>query len=275
MSALALTCDTKMQQKALQVLGESYDNSEVYRPHSHTSNERRRGFSLRRQARSVLPLGALWFVGLLILAGAQVQTAAPLRELFLDPASLTGAPWYTGALSNLGIFVWTAGVAFAAAGSWIARRTGRDEAAKFLAVGSIATLIMVFDDIFAIHSSVLNDVTWLPKVAAQALIVSPTIVWVLAFLHDIRRTRFLILFAALSSLAGSLLVDQASFFSGESALLIEDGLKFLGILAWCQYFALTARDIAESSIAVHINSDSAGTPPADSEEKPHGHLQAA
>ena len=212
------------------------------------SDERRQGFSLRRQAKTIAPLGVLWFFGLIILLGAQAQTAAPLRELFLDPAHLVGAPWYTGALSNLGIFVWTIGVAFAAAGAWVARQAGRHEASRFLAVGTIATLIMVFDDIFAIHSSVLNDVTWLPRVGAQLLIVSPTIFWVLRYLRDIRRTRFAILFAGLGCLAGSVLVDRLGSFTGDTSLFIEDGLKFLGILAWCQYFVLTARDIAASAI---------------------------
>ena len=217
-------------------------------------DERRRGFSLRRQARAVAPLAFLWLVGLAILVAAQAQTAAPLRELFLDPAFITGAPWYTGALSNLGIFVWTLGVAFAAAGAWVARRTGRLDAARFLTVGTIATLIMVLDDIFAIHSSVLNDVEWLPRVGAQFLVVAPTIFWVLRYLDDIRRTRFFILFAGLGCFVGSLAIDRTGILRGDTALLVEDGFKFLGILAWCQYFVLTARDIAASAISSHGSS---------------------
>jgi len=212
------------------------------------NSDRRRGFSLRRQARTLVPMAILWVVGVVILTAARVQTAAPLRDLFLDPAHLTGAPWYTGALSNLGIFVWTGGVAFAAAGAWVSRRTGRDSAARFLAAGTIATLILVFDDIFAIHSSVLNDIAWMPKAVAQFLIVAPTLLWVVRFLDDILRTRYLILFAALGCFAGSVLIDQSGLLQGETALLVEDGFKFLGILAWSQYFVLTARDIAASAI---------------------------
>lgn len=231
-------------------------------------DERRRGFSLRQQVQTVAPLGALWLIGLIILLAAQAQTAAPLRELFLDPAHIVGAPWYTGALSNLGIFVWTIGVAFGAAGAWVARRAGRIEASQFLFVGTIATVIMVFDDIFAIHSSVLNDVTWLPRVGAQLLIVSPTLFWVLRYLGDIRRTRFVILFAGLGCFAGSLLVDRLVTFTGDTALLIEDGLKFLGILAWCQYFVLTARDIAASAIKGTSAPARGGLVAVDSQQKP-------
>jgi len=242
--------------ESLQVCCERFDDQcvsvpSLASPPIPANPERRRGFSRGRQARSIASLGLLWVSGIAILAVARIQTATPLRDLFLDPAAITGAPWHTGALSNLGIFVWTAGVTFAAAGAWVARRTGREEAAKFLASGTLATLVLVFDDIFAIHSSVLNDITWLPKAGAQLLIVSPTLVWVFGYLNDIRRTRYIILFAGLSCFAGSLLIDQSGFLRGDTALLIEDGCKFLGILAWCQYFALTARDIASSAIGEH------------------------
>ena len=218
---------------------------------THATVERRRGFSLGRQLRSVAPLGFVWLGGFIILAAARVQTAASLDQLFLDPAHFTGAPWYTGALSNLGIFVWTLGIAFAAAGAWLARRTGRTGASRFLAFGTVATLCLVFDDIFAIHSSILNDVAWLPRSGAILLVVSPTLIWVLCNLSDIRRTRYLILLAALGCFAGSVLLDRVGLIGGENALLAEDGFKFLGILAWTQYFALTTRDIATSAIASH------------------------
>lgn len=211
-------------------------------------SERRRGFSLRRQLISLAPLGAVWMVGLAVLAAARLQTATPLEFLFLDPAHLTGTPWYTGALSNLGILVWTCGVTVAAAGAWVAGRTERAGAARFLAFGALATAVMLLDDVFAFHSGLLKNTVGIPKTIAQAMVVTPTIVWFLAFQADIRRTRSALLLAGLGSFAGSVLVDAGLGLTGDTALLVEDGLKFLGILAWAQYFAITARDIAASTI---------------------------
>lgn len=219
-----------------------------------TVAERRRGFSLRRQLRSLAPLAVLWCVGLVVLAVARVQTATSLSSLFLDPAYLTGSPWYTGALSNLGILVWTAGVVFASAGAWVARRIGRTSAARFLAVGGLATLIMLLDDVFALHAGPLKQVLGGSKNAAQVLVVLPVVLWVLAFRADIMRTRSVLLFAALASLAGSVFVDMVFGLGGDSQLLVEDGMKFLGILAWSQYFAITSRDIAASAIASVLES---------------------
>lgn len=211
-------------------------------------SERRRGFSLRDQLRSLAPLGVLWVLGLVVLFAARVQTATPLPTLFLDPTYITGLPWYTGALSNLGILVWTAGVVFAGSGAWVARRIGRSSAARFLALGAFATLIMLLDDVFALHAGPLKHALGGSKDAAQVLIVLPVAIWMVAFWADIMRTRSVLLFAALGSLAGSMAVDVFFGFGGDTRLLVEDGMKFLGILGWSQYFAITSRDIAASAI---------------------------
>lgn len=213
-----------------------------------TGFERRRGFSLRRQFVSLAPLAVLWFGGLLLLVVARVQTVAPLQTLFLDPAHLTGAPWYTGALSNLGIFIWTAGVVFAGSGAWVSKRIGRESAARFLAVGAAATLLLVLDDVFQLHAGLLKGLLGGSKNAAQLLVVFPTLAWAAIYVRDIQRTRSILLLAAFASLGGSVLVDVGVGLTGETELLVEDGLKFLGILAWTQYFAITSRDIANSAI---------------------------
>lgn len=199
-------------------------------------------------------------MGLLVLLAAQLQTATPLRTLVLDPAHLTGAKWYTGALSNLGILVWTAGVVFAASGAWVARRVGRLSAARFLAVGAVATLVLLLDDALALHAGPLKRAVGGSKNVAQLLVVFPVIVWLFAFYNDIRRTRSILLFAALLALGGSVIADVIFGLAGDAQLLIEDGLKLLGILAWSQYFAITSRDIAASAIEGALRSGAWSSP---------------
>lgn len=218
--------------------------------------ERRRGFSLRRQLVSLAPLGLLWFAGLLLIVVAGVQEVTPIRNLFLDPAYLSGSPWYTGAMSNLGILVWTSAVVFASAGAWVARRIGRVSASRFLAFGALATLILVLDDVFRLHSGPLKLLLGGSKNAAQLLVVFPVMVWIVVFWADIARTRSALLVAALASLGGSVVVDMIFGLGGDASLLVEDGMKFLGILAWAQYFAITSRDIAASAIASAVRPSS-------------------
>ncbi len=198
---------------------------------------------------SLAPLATLWILGLTLLFVARFQTVTPLRNLFLDPGFLTGSPWYTGALSNLGVLVWTSGVVFAGAGAWVARRIGRESAARFLAMGAAATLILLLDDVFRLHSGPLRRLLGGSKSVAQGVVVLPVVVWIAVFWADIKRTRSALLFAALISLAGSVVMDVIFGLAGDTSLLVEDGLKFLGVLAWSQYFAITSRDIAASAIA--------------------------
>ena len=222
----------------------------------------RRGFSLRDQLKSAAPLATLWILGAIVLLVARFQTATSLRSLVLDPGFAVGAPWYTGAISNLGIMTWSLGVAFACAGAWVAHRIGRKSAARFLAAGAFATMILLFDDVFRLHS---GPVRWLvgSKAIAQAAVVFPVVVWIVVFRDDIRRTRSILLLAALGSLAASVFIDVVFNPTGDTALLLEDGLKFLGILAWAQYFAITSRDIAASVITSGIDAAKAEPPPGD------------
>lgn len=169
--------------------------------------------------------------------------------LFLDPTHLTGAPWYTGAVSNLGILVWACGAAFAISGAWVARRIGRVSAFRFLSVGAFATVVLVLDDAFRFHAGPLRALLGGSKPVAQLAVVTPVVVWAVVFWADIKRTRLLILAASLAAFVGSVLVDLIVVEQRGDRLLLEDGLKFLGVIAWSQYFAVTSRDIAASAIA--------------------------
>ena len=133
----------------------------------------------------------------------------------------------------------------------------------------MATLILVLDDVFALHASVLKHLLGGSKNAAQLLVILPVLVWVVVFVGDILRTRSALLFAALASLAGSVVVDVLFGLGGDASLLVEDGMKFLGILAWAQYFAITSRDIAASAITSVLPTDqNARANEADVEREP-------
>lgn len=133
-------------------------------------------------------------------------------------------------------------------------------AARFLAVGALATLVLLLDDVLALHAGPLKRAVGGSKNLAQLLVVFPVVVWLFAFANDIRRTRSVLLFAALLALGGSVVADVIFGLVGDAQLLVEDGLKLLGILAWSQYFAITSRDIAASAIEGVIRSKAQATP---------------
>ena len=217
-------------------------------------SDRRRYFDLRRQARLLTPLLGVWFVGFTIIAIAAIQTRIPRTSLFLDPTALSNLPWYVGLLSNLGVLAWTVAAASALGGAWVAQQTRRPSAARFLGWGGLAATLLLLDDLFLLHSSAIPKTLGVSKVVGLAVVIAPTLIWLARFPHEIVRTRWLILTCALSCFAFSVASDQA-LLPGPSSLLLEDGSKLLGVLAWMVYFVITTHDIARSTINAAMRDD--------------------
>ena len=208
------------------------------------TQDRRRPFSLSEQLHLIIPLLAVWGVGLLILSAVAAQGNA--GQLLLDPTYAAGAAWYTGFVASLGILAW--GVAAGAAGwcSWTARIAGRNGAATFLRGGAVVTSALLLDDLFDFHAGLLPMVG-IPKLAGESIFVAGVAYWVVTNWREVQRTRVQLLGAALLASAASIIIDIALNPSPNNrGLLFEDGAKFLGILAWSTYFVVTARDIGRS-----------------------------
>ena len=218
-------------------------------------SERRTPFDLRRQARTGAPLVFVWAMGATILAIAALQDVVPVSSLFLDPNAVSDQKWYFGLVSNLGVLAWTVAATSAIGGSWVAYQTGRPSAGRFLGCGGAAASLMLLDDLFLLHSSAIPKLVGVPKVVAMALVVGPTVAWFVLFVSEIGRTRWLILVSAMSAFAFSVAADQAFHGNGTTALLLEDGAKLMGVLAWMAYFVMTTHDIARSTIRAAMYTD--------------------
>jgi hypothetical protein len=217
------------------------------------SSERRRGFSQSEQLEVVAPLVFVWAAGFSILAAVAVR--GDVGELLLDPTYASGGAWYLGAVSQLGILAWTLGSGAAAAASWIAFKTVRVSAGKFLRAGSIVGAVLLFDDLFGIHSGPVSKLTG--KSLGQVLVLLPAAWWFIKYRLDILRTRWQVLLCALGGLALSVLIDLVlSPDRLDYAVLAEDGPKFLGVLAWATYWVMTGRDIVNSVLASSLPSPS-------------------
>ncbi|MCP3936509.1 MAG: hypothetical protein GY708_14170 [Actinomycetia bacterium] len=217
-------------------------------------SERRRHISPSRQIRLLIPLVVVWTIGGAAVAVAGIQTSVPRSELFLDATAISELSWYVGMLSDVGILAWTIASASALGGGWVAFQTRRPSAGRFLTSGGIVAAILLFDDLFRLHSSLIPQVLGVPKSVAMLLVVTPAILWLVGFAGEILRTRWLILLCALAAFVFSVFADQA-LPSGENSLLIEDGSKLLGVLAWSVYFVSTTHDIARSTIRAATRTD--------------------
>jgi hypothetical protein len=201
--------------------------------------------------RPLLPLVCIWFLGCVLLTGLVLQRQVPYNELLLDPNSINRVPWYTGLVSNLGILCWTTATATAFFGAWLARFGGRPAASTMLARGAVLSSILLLDDLFQLHVAV-KPLFGVSKPMVYACYLAVAGWWVVTQRTEIRRTRAELLLAALAAFGGSVIVDQLGaalpLLNADRSLLVEDACKFLGVLAWAQYFVLTSSDIGRSIV---------------------------
>jgi hypothetical protein len=209
--------------------------------------DRRQARTARERVRVAIPLVIAWGAGLAVMAAVAGQSTDRAGQLLMDPSFTLGAKWYTGLVSNLGILTWTVGAAAAFAGAWLCRMGGRTRAAKFLFWGGVVGAILLSDDLFQFHAVLVPADLDIPKFFGQAILGGAIASWGIAHLREIRRTHFHLLIAAGAGLALSFLVDSVyAPAPGQGWNIIEDGAKFLGVLAWATYFVVTTRDISRS-----------------------------
>lgn len=209
--------------------------------------DRRQPRTARELVRIAVPLVAAWGVGIAVMATVASQPDTRAGQLLMDPSFTLGSTWYTGLVSNLGVLAWTVGAAAAFAGAWLCRLGGRARASRFLTGGCLVGCILLADDLFQFHAILLPAELNIPKFLGQAAIGGAVVVWVVRHLPEIRRTHVHLLLAAGAALAASFIVDSVyAPAPGEGWNIIEDGAKFLGILAWSTYFVVTTRDISRS-----------------------------
>jgi hypothetical protein len=189
----------------------------------------------------------MWVAGGSVLAVAGTQRSVDLEQLFLDPAFLSGQPWYTGVLSDLGVLGWATATVTALWGGWVAAQTGRPSAARFLRAAAAVSVVLLADDLLQLHADLLRF-TGVPKAVRQLLIVLPAVAWMVRYAADIARTRWVILVGALAGFGLSLLVDGLTRPGSTVGLFVEDSAKLLGVMAWAQYLVLTSLDIMRSTI---------------------------
>lgn len=213
--------------------------------------ERRTNRTVASRFRPLVPLASIWMFGLVVLGGLVAQRQVPYDQLLLDPNSVNRVPWYTGLVSNLGVLGWSVATTAGFFGTWIGRYGGRPNAATMLGRGAVLSSVLLLDDLFQLHVAV-KPLFGISKPVVYLCYLLVGLWWLTTQHREIRRTRVELLVAAGAAFATSVLFDQAGTstgtFSAQSALVIEDAAKFLGVLAWALYFVLTSSDIVRSIV---------------------------
>lgn len=190
-------------------------------------------------------LGAVWMVLGIVLAlvlGGAVGAGIPVLELTRDPSAVTGAPFYTGAISHLGVLLWAgaATVAFFCFALLRHLEVQPDAQRFFLGSGLLTTLLLV-DDLFLLHESVFPFHLGVAEEAVLLGYASLALAYLFRFRGFIAQTNHVILALAAAWFGTSVVVDMAGS-QGMGMMVAEDLAKLFGIATWATYFVVCGID---------------------------------
>lgn len=204
-----------------------------------------------QEPRNTRLIAALTAVPILTLALLRVRTSSTFFDLIRDPSAAMGSPPYIGFLSQVGAFYWISAAAICLFSSHLLRGIAKAQRHhKFLLLAGLFTLALAIDDVFLLHDYLFPKVLGIaekPVLAAYGAFL----IWLLVeFRSVIRSSSRPLLIVSIASFGLSLLIDYLNHAS-ETRILIEDGLKLLGIICWMTFLA----DLASTSASFFLQSE--------------------
>lgn len=173
-----------------------------------------------------------------VLLATVVVGIAPDRVL-KDPAAYFGTAVHVGFFSNVGILAWWTAVAACLTAAAVLRGWG-SPAWQALAAGGILTAVLCVDDFMLLHEEVFPTHLGVPEAVTFAVYGSAAVLYLWRFrqFHFAMETPLLVV--ALALFGFSVVVDLADIHDNWWGVLLEDGAKFTGIIAWATYHARSA-----------------------------------
>jgi hypothetical protein len=173
-----------------------------------------------------------------------------------DPNGLIeGRNFYYGALSNLGIILWSIAATLCIFSSIYLKRYNHNSPFRlFLLHGGILTTLLLLDDVYMWHEVMFPVYLGIRTHLVYATYLSYALYFIIRFRKEIFKTEYLILLASILLMSLSVLIDvihdshrfevfllNLTGFSftqlSEISVLLEDTSKGLGIFTWLIYFS--------------------------------------
>ncbi len=189
-------------------------------------------------------LAPQWLVFAIVLVPALFMAAVGAQP-WIDPADLLRDPIavaelkgtqcckiYYGAVSNLGVMIWTSGAAvclFAAA--VLAARPDGMRRAVFPFLAGVLTGVLALDDLFMLHDHALPHFG-VPQPAVYATYAAMGLAYLLVCWRTILQSHYGLFVVAAGLLAASAGIDWLIHNDELWRLMVEDGAKWVGLCAW-------------------------------------------
>lgn len=201
---------------------------------------------MKNRLSSCLILYSFPVICLTIVALFHLKTGIAIRNFMSEPQSIVGVHPFVGAISNLGVLFWCATAAILLFSWSIRPRTGIPEKNifSFFLYAGLLTIILTIDDLFMVHDAFLPTYCGIKEIHSYIFYVIAFFFGFIIFKKQIISTKYVILVLALAFWGLSVMFDLfqpgiEKSIGGNWRILLEDGFKFLGIIAWFDYFTKT------------------------------------
>lgn len=182
----------------------------------------------------LIPLAGLLLAALILAGSVELQFIDLTRDVF----STASIPVYTGLVSNVGVFLWAAGVAMCL----FARGMAPAGEGRFLLASAGITAVLLVDDFYMVHEWIGPNFLGIPEEAFYLAYAVMGGIYVVGYRDRILRgSGRVLLFATGVAFAGSLGIDLLERPPAATwQTFVEEGLKLLGIGCWVSYLATMA-----------------------------------
>jgi hypothetical protein len=161
-----------------------------------------------------------------------------IDNFFREPAAILGFSPFLGVMSNLGVLLWAFSAAICLFVAVLLMKKGSMGTGFFLLYAALLTFFLMADDFFLLHERVFPRNLHIPEMAFYAAYILAMLFFFIKFFRIILLTDYGILLIACTCFALSIGSDLVLPQTG-IAVLIEDGFKLFGIVAWLIYFSRT------------------------------------
>lgn len=195
----------------------------------------------------------LLVIGASLLATATWSPVA-LEYLFREPYSIGHIPLYVGLISNIGALLWCCTIGICLFAYLIARKNTRSAAAgNMLLFPAVFSAVLLLDDVLMIHERVIG-----PLLPNGQMVTYLVYGFAAGFFLYRYRTALLssnlgVLMLSIGLLGASAGLDvlkevfSINVVPARHHLLVEDGLKLMGIATWLYYFSHLSRLALEAA----------------------------
>lgn len=189
---------------------------------------------IRRQLTIAVVTSLLFALLLLAIRFVAHPRGIHLDALLRDPNGVSGAPFYVGVLSMVGILGWGAAASAGAVG-WSTLHAERDPELRRLALAlggfAILSIVLGLDDLAQFHEDIAPKFLGVDEKLVFSVYGIYAVAWAVTFRRLLLDRVPVLLPAAVLGFASSILIDLIGD-KVELPMFLEDSPKLLGIYLW-------------------------------------------